>query len=133
MTALTAEAEAAAAELSDGELTAALAGHPRIGERAAAGHDAAFSAREQAAVDPDDEIGARIAAGNVEYERRYGRVFLIRAAGRSAPEILAELSRRLGNDEPAERAETVTQLREIAVRRLGDVVGELVNEKGARQ
>ena len=132
MAALTAAAEAAAAELSDGELTAALARHPRIGERAASGHDAAFSAREQVGVDPGDEIGARIAAGNVEYEQRYGRVFLIRAAGRSAPEILAELSRRLGNDQPVERAETVSQLREIAVRRLGDVVGELVNEKGLR-
>jgi len=131
MAALTAAAEAAA-ELSDGELTAALARHPRIGERAASGHDAAFSAREQVGVDPGDEIGARIAAGNVEYEQRYGRVFLIRAAGRSAPEILAELSRRLGNDQPVERAETVSQLREIAVRRLGDVVGELVNEKGSR-
>lgn len=122
LAALTARAEAAAARLSDGELTTALARHPRIGERADAGHDAAFSAREQAGVDPHDEIGARISAGNVDYERRFGRVFLIRAAGRSAPEILAELSRRLGNDETTERAETVTQLREIAVLRLGEVV-----------
>ena len=91
-------------------------------------HDAAFSAREQAGVDPDDEIGARIAAGNVEYERRFGRVFLIRAAGRSGPEILAELQRRLSNDKPTEQAETVTQLREIAVLRLGELV-----EKGWRQ
>jgi 2-oxo-4-hydroxy-4-carboxy-5-ureidoimidazoline decarboxylase len=122
MAALTAKAEAAAAVLSEEELTAALARHPRIGERAGSAHDTAFSAREQAGVDPDDAIGARIAAGNVEYERRFGRVFLIRAAGRSAPEILAELQRRLGNDEPTERAETVTQLREIAVLRLGEVV-----------
>jgi len=120
--ALTAAAEAAAAELSEDELTAALARHPRIGERAGSGHDAAFSAREQAGVDPDDAIGARIAAGNAEYERRFGRVFLIRAAGRSAPEILAELSRRLGNDESSERVETVTQLREIAVLRLREAV-----------
>jgi 2-oxo-4-hydroxy-4-carboxy-5-ureidoimidazoline decarboxylase len=122
LAALTAKAEAAAAVLSDGELTAALARHPRIGERAGAGHDAAFSAREQASVDPDDEIGARISAGNRDYERRFGRVFLIRAACRGAAEILAELQRRLGNDEPTERAETVTQLREIALLRLGELV-----------
>jgi len=128
LAALMAKAEAAAAELTAEELTAALARHPRIGERAGADHDAAFSAREQAGVDPDDEIGARIAAGNVEYERRFGRVFLIRAAGRSGPEILAELQRRLGNDEPTEQAETVTQLREIAVLRLGELV-----EKGWRK
>lgn len=120
--ALTRTAGAAAAGLSDGELTAALAGHPRIGERAGAGHEAAFSAREQSGVDPGDAIGARIAAGNRDYERRFGRVFLIRAAGRGSSEILAELTRRLGNDEATERAETVTQLREIAVLRLVQVV-----------
>jgi 2-oxo-4-hydroxy-4-carboxy-5-ureidoimidazoline decarboxylase len=49
-------------------------------------------------------------------------VFLIRAAGRSAPEILAELSRRLDNDEVAEREETVSLLREIALIRLREVV-----------
>ena len=35
-----------AADLDDAELEAALARHPRIGERAGAGHDAAHSARE---------------------------------------------------------------------------------------
>jgi 2-oxo-4-hydroxy-4-carboxy-5-ureidoimidazoline decarboxylase len=117
--ALTKQAEAAAATLTDDELAAALARHPRIGERAGAGHDAAFSAREQATVAPDDEL----TAGNKEYERRFGRVFLIRAAGRTAPEILAELRRRLDNDEATERAETVAQLREIALLRLPEVVG----------
>ena len=50
-------------------------------------------------------------------------MFLIRAAGRTAPEILAELRRRLDNDEATERAETVAQLREIALLRLPEVVG----------
>jgi 2-oxo-4-hydroxy-4-carboxy-5-ureidoimidazoline decarboxylase len=117
--ALTKQAEAAAAALTDDEVAAALARHPRIGERAGAGHDAAFSAREQAAVASDDEL----TAGNKEYERRFGRVFLIRAAGRTAPEILAELRRELDNDEATERAETVAQLREIALLRLPEVVG----------
>ena len=61
---------------------------------------------------------AELAAGNVAYEQRFDRVFLIRAAGRSADEILAELERRLENDDAAERDETVRQLREIAVLRL---------------
>lgn len=132
LAALTARAEAAAAELTDGELSAALARHPRIGERPAAGHDAAFSAREQSGVAPDDTISARLTAGNRAYERRFGRVFLIRAAGRDGAEILAELERRLGNDDKAERAETVAQLREIAVRRLNEVVGAIGAEDGAR-
>ena len=72
-----------AAELDDEELDAALARHPRIGERAGAGHDAAFSAREQAGVDPADaDVARRLAEGNRAYEQRFDRVFLIRAAGR---------------------------------------------------
>ena len=119
LAALVKQAEAAAATLTDDELAAALARHPRIGERAGVDHDAALSAKEQAAVAPDDEL----TAGNEEYERRFGRVFLIRAAGRTAPEVLAELRRRLDNDEATERAEAVAQLREIALLRLPEVVG----------
>lgn len=114
----------AAAALDDEELEQALARHPRIGERAGAGHDAAHSAREQAGVDPADrEVAERIAAGNVAYEERFDRVFLIRASGRTGPQILAELERRLGNDDDAERAETVEQLTQIALLRLDQLVG----------
>jgi 2-oxo-4-hydroxy-4-carboxy-5-ureidoimidazoline decarboxylase len=114
-----------AANLDDEELEAALARHPRIGERAGTGHDAAHSAREQAGVDPaDHDVADRIAAGNVAYEERFDRVFLIRASGRTGPQILAELERRLGNDDGAERDETVQQLREIALLRLGQLVGQ---------
>src|SRR5215475_1376651 len=61
---LAAQAEASAAQLSDAELSSALDGHPRIGERAGAGHDAEFSAREQARVDRDDaEVMAALAEG----------------------------------------------------------------------
>jgi 2-oxo-4-hydroxy-4-carboxy-5-ureidoimidazoline decarboxylase len=115
----------AAAALDDRELEQALARHPRIGERAGAGHDAAHSAREQAGVDPADrEVAERIAAGNAAYEERFDRVFLIRASGRTGPQILAELERRLGNDDDAERAETVEQLTQIALLRLDQLVGE---------
>lgn len=113
------KASRAAEHLSDAELEAALARHPRIGERAGAGHDAAHSRREQAGVDPADaDVAARLAAGNAAYEARFDRVFLIRAKGRSADEILAELDRRLTSTDTAERAEVVTQLREIALLRL---------------
>jgi 2-oxo-4-hydroxy-4-carboxy-5-ureidoimidazoline decarboxylase len=122
--ALEESAATAAAHLDDEELATALAGHPRIGERASSpDHHAAFSAKEQSGVDPaDGEVARELAAGNAAYEERFDRVFLIRAAGRSAPEILAELRRRLDNDDDAERAETITQLREIALLRLRQVV-----------
>ena len=117
-------AEEGARHLDDAELEMALDRHPRIGERPSEpGHEAAFSQREQAGVDGSDpDVARRLAEGNRAYEQRFDRVFLIRAAGRSAPEILEELERRLGNDDAAERDETVTQLKEIAMLRLRQVL-----------
>jgi 2-oxo-4-hydroxy-4-carboxy-5-ureidoimidazoline decarboxylase len=107
-------ADAAARELTDDELDQALSGHPRIGERGGS-----QSQQEQSGVDPDaGDTAARLKAGNAAYEERFDRVFLIRAAGRDAEEILAELDRRLQNDDATERAETVDNLRQIALLRL---------------
>jgi len=97
------------------EVAVALAAHPRIGEQAAGDSaEAASSRREQSAVTgAGDEVTQALADGNSAYERRFGHVFLIRAAGRGPEEILAELTRRLGNDPAAERAETTAELAEI--------------------
>jgi urate oxidase len=112
--ALLAAADAAARELTDEELDQALSGHPRIGERGGA-----QSQQEQSGVDPGaGDTAARLAAGNAAYEERFDRVFLIRAAGRDAEEILGELDRRLRNDDATERAETIDNLRQIALLRL---------------
>jgi len=111
---------AAATPLSAAELDQALAHHPRIGERPAGeGAAQAFSRREQASADADDPaLAAALAAGNAAYEGRFGRVFLVCAAGRSRAEILAELERRLANDPESELAEAAEQLRQIAALRL---------------
>jgi 2-oxo-4-hydroxy-4-carboxy-5-ureidoimidazoline decarboxylase len=115
---LLAAADQAARDLNADDLEAALAGHPRIGEHAAAYHNAAASAREQSGVSGDEDTSARLLDGNLAYEERFGHVFLIRAAGRSGSEILAELERRLGNPPELEREETVDNLRQIALLRL---------------
>ncbi len=122
--ALTDTARSAAEHLDDGELEGALAGHPRIGEQASSpDHDAELSRKEQGNVDPaDTEVIAEILAGNRAYEAKFDRVFLIRAAGRTATEIREELHRRLENDEAIERAETVAQLCDIALLRLESAV-----------
>jgi 2-oxo-4-hydroxy-4-carboxy-5-ureidoimidazoline decarboxylase len=107
-------ADQAARELTDEELEQALSGHPRIGE-----HGGAQSQQEQSGVDSSSgDTAERLARGNAAYEERFDRVFLIRAAGRDAEEILAELERRLQNDDETERAETVDNLRQIALLRL---------------
>ncbi|WP_043497901.1 2-oxo-4-hydroxy-4-carboxy-5-ureidoimidazoline decarboxylase [Georgenia sp. SUBG003] len=105
---------------SDEEVDAALARHPRIGERAeGADPDAAHSRREQAGVAAvDGDVRRRLTEGNRAYEERFGHVFLIRAAGRGPEEILAALDERLGNDPATERRIAAEQLREIAVLRL---------------
>lgn len=108
-----------AAGWTDAEVEAALADHPRIGERHPGGASAEMSRREQAGVDPTDaDVQQRLQAGNRAYEAKFGRVFLVRAAGRSAPEILAALEERLAHDPRTELRVTGDQLAEIALLRL---------------
>jgi 2-oxo-4-hydroxy-4-carboxy-5-ureidoimidazoline decarboxylase len=113
-------ADRASRELSEDDVHAALAGHPRIGERAAAGHNATASAKEQSGVEARDQ--ERLLEGNRAYEDRFGHVFLIRAAGRSGAEILGELERRLENPPEVEREEMLDNLRQIALLRLENEV-----------
>ncbi|MDO5492732.1 MAG: 2-oxo-4-hydroxy-4-carboxy-5-ureidoimidazoline decarboxylase [Nesterenkonia sp.] len=106
--------------LTSEEIEAAMAHHPRIGERAGGDSvEATHSRREQAGLgELGDTVRTRLAEGNIAYEQRFGRVFLIRAAGRSSEEILAELERRLENSAEQELAETGEQLEQIAALRL---------------
>jgi 2-oxo-4-hydroxy-4-carboxy-5-ureidoimidazoline decarboxylase len=108
-------AEGAARRLEWDEVRAALAAHPRIGDRPSGlSTEARWSRQEQSTVATSDgRTRDALRAGNEEYERRFGHVFLIRAAGRSPDDMLAELQRRLGNDEALERAEVTEQLAQI--------------------
>jgi len=129
--ALTSRAAALADEWGVADLDAALAHHPRIGRRPiGTGAEAAASRREQASMtDAAAGVTAAIAAGNAAYERRFGRVFLIRAAGRAPEQILAELQRRLRSDDEAEAAEALAQLAEIAILRLRASVTDAQSER----
>jgi len=105
-----------AATWTDAEVEQALADHPRIGERTPEG---SLSAQEQAGVDPADvAVHDRLREGNTRYEERFGRIYLVRAKGRSAEELLEILEQRLGNDPDTERRVTKEQLGEIALLRL---------------
>ena len=129
---LLAAARAAATPLSAAEVDQALADHPRIGEKAAgSGRSQAFSRAEQRDSASDDpELAAALAAGNEAYERKFGRVFLIRAAGRTRPEILAELNRRLHLDPEAELGVVGSELRDIALLRIPQLFGHLDHHSG---
>jgi 2-oxo-4-hydroxy-4-carboxy-5-ureidoimidazoline decarboxylase len=115
----------AATPLSPAEVDQALTDHPRIGEQST-GHGAtsAFSAAEQASSASDDaELAKQLAAGNQAYEEKFGRIFLIRAAGRTRPEILEELHRRLQLEPEDEIKVVAAELRDIALRRIAQVFG----------
>ena len=122
-------AETAAEPFTVAEVDGALAHHPRIGEQpSSSGADAEFSLREQAAIGSDAENGddeaalaAAIAQGNRDYEERFGRVFLIRAAGRTRTGILGELQRRLANDDETELGVVADELRQIAALRIRSI------------
>ncbi|MFT4217507.1 MAG: 2-oxo-4-hydroxy-4-carboxy-5-ureidoimidazoline decarboxylase [Micropruina sp.] len=120
-------ASAAADGWTPSEVATALASHPRIGERpkasAIGAANAAHSAAEQAAVSAAGAaVHEALATGNAAYEERFGRVFLIRAAGRSPEQILAALTARLDNDDATEEAVVARELSEIALLRLEQAV-----------
>lgn len=118
-------ARSAAEPFTKIEIDGALAHHPRIGERArGSGAEARFSTTEQAGLGVSNEgVEAALRQGNLDYENRFGRVFLIRAAGRDRTDILAELRRRMANDPQSELREVAVQLREIALGRLRSIFG----------
>jgi OHCU decarboxylase len=115
---LLAAAELALAGLAERDIDDALAGHPRIGERSR--H--ASSALEQAGV--SDDVRAALAAGNREYEARFGHVYLVAASGRTGEELLAILGERLSNDPARERAVVREELGTINRLRLQRLVEE---------
>ncbi|MEH8336932.1 2-oxo-4-hydroxy-4-carboxy-5-ureidoimidazoline decarboxylase [Klebsiella pneumoniae] len=119
-------ARKAMANWGEDELNAALSAHPRIGEKPTGGQvHAALSRQEQSAVDSENErLAQALREGNARYEARFGRVFLIRAKGRSGDEMLQALTRRLQHTADEEVAEALAQLREITMLRLEGVIGE---------
>lgn len=97
--------------------------HPRLGERkaplAASAQSAAWSAQEQRNVaDAGESAQLALAEGNREYERRFDRVFIVCATGKSASELLEILRRRLRNDDSTELREAAEEQRKITNIRL---------------
>jgi len=118
---LLAASDAAVAALSEEELAAALAGHPRIGERQDAG---SWSGQEQAGVaSAADQVRRALADGNAAYEQRFGHIYLVCATGRSGAELLDLLHQRLGNDDGAEWQVVGAELARINQIRLRKLLG----------
>jgi 2-oxo-4-hydroxy-4-carboxy-5-ureidoimidazoline decarboxylase len=109
--------------LTESDWDEAFRSHPRIGESPAPAQglakSVAWSGEEQREVGmATDDKRLALAAGNRRYERRFHRIFIVCAGGKSAAEVLENLLRRLGNNENLELLEAAEQQRQIAHIRL---------------
>lgn len=96
----------------------AFGSHPRIGEShgpsTASRRSTVWSRTEQTKVSAsEDEVKLALAEGNRAYEKRFNRIFIVCATGKSGREILEVLRRRLQNDHDAELQEAAEQQRQI--------------------
>jgi OHCU decarboxylase len=109
--------------LAQADWNQAFESHPRIGEsrasRASPPQSVEWSADEQRNVQQSESaVKKDLAEANREYERRFNRIFIICATGKSAPQILGILQRRLENDADSELHEAAEQQRQIIQIRL---------------
>jgi OHCU decarboxylase len=105
------------AKLKPSDWLEAFGAHPRIGE--SGGRSPESSEREQSRImGAGDEILATLAEENRRYDKRFGHVFLISAAGRSASDVLVALRQRIDNDPATEFKVAAEEQRKITRLRL---------------
>ncbi len=108
----------------------AFSHHPRIGDRTALearfAATRAWSSGEQGGVTTaaNDVLDA-LAEGNSTYEARFGHVFLVCASGKTAPEMLELLHRRLPNAPETELRVAAGEQSRITRLRLSRLLQEL--------
>jgi OHCU decarboxylase len=122
-TALLAASNETWGDLGRSDWMEAFQSHPRIGESraptASLAQSVEWSAQEQRDVaGAETAMKAALANANQEYERRFNRIFIVCATGKSASEILEIYRRRLKNDPETELREAAEQQRQITQIRL---------------
>jgi OHCU decarboxylase len=107
----------------------AFSHHPRIGESAPVGSDAtarSWSTLEQSAVaSAGDETRIGLARLNHDYETRFGFIYIVSAAGKSAGDLLDLARKRMHNDRDTElrvAAEEQGKITRLRLERLLDPV-----------
>lgn len=108
-------------ELTPSDWLEAVKAHPRIGD--SGGHSPDTSRTEQSRImGAGVEALAVLAEENRRYEARFGHVFLISAAGRSAADVLAALRQRIDTDPETEVKVAAEEQRKITRLRLGSML-----------
>jgi allantoicase len=108
-------------KMSSADWEEAFAAHPGIGEWSGrqSYRGEAWSSREQSGVaGSEEEVKNRIAAASAEYERRFGRTYVVFASGRTGSELLEILTRRLDGDPGTELRTAAAEQVKITTLRL---------------
>ncbi len=99
----------------------AFSHHPQIGDKSASGSESArqWAASEQAGARvATDDVKARLARANRAYFEKFGYIYIVCAAGKTAEGMLAILNQRLQNDLASEISIAAEQQRLITRIRL---------------
>ena len=102
--------------------TEAFDAHPRIGEKKKAVGERERGEQAAAAGTMTSEVETELARLNDAYFEKFGIVFLICASGLSAPTILEELKRRIGNTPAVEFHNAAVEQMKITELRLSKLV-----------
>jgi OHCU decarboxylase len=112
------EAERIWWSLSEADWLEAFRAHPKIGEQKAAAVQSEqaqnWSAQEQSGIaDAAAGTKAELATQNLEYEQRFGFIFIVCATGKTSGQMLAILTERLQNDTETELRIAAEEQRKI--------------------
>ena len=114
-------------DLSEEDWREAFTHHPRIGDveslRKKFASTATWAESEQKGTrSATPEVLERLAAGNSEYEKKFGYIYIVCATGKSAEEMLALCKDRLRNDAPVEISNAAEEQRRITHLRLQKIL-----------
>jgi 2-oxo-4-hydroxy-4-carboxy-5-ureidoimidazoline decarboxylase len=119
---LFAASDAAMAELTAADLAEAMAGHPPIG-RPKPG-DPTSSREQRGMAGASAQLKEEMLELNLEYQERFGHVFLICATGRTGEQMRDAVKERIGNSPEREREIVRSELGKINRIRLTRLVEE---------
>ncbi|MEC7751478.1 MAG: allantoicase [Myxococcota bacterium] len=122
------EAERLWWSLGDGDWLEAFGHHPKIGAdpeklRKQFQNTSDWSEREQSAVQQaSDELLERLTQANMDYEAKFGFIFIVCATGKSADEMLEMLQERMSNELPYELRVAAGEQAQITSLRLAKLI-----------
>lgn len=114
--------------LDESDWLEAFRSHPKIGEKKAthtvSTQSQQWSSQEQQGVqNAAQEAIEKLAKLNLDYEKKFGFIFIVCATGKSSDEILALLEQRLPNDVPIELPIAAAEQAKITELRLRKLLG----------